>query len=162
MSSNNNQNQDFDVLKVVELARTKKYEVTSAGFAALDKIDKINFPKKMKSRKPAVQALFALSEGMIKFDYFTPEQKKKLLHEANLSDAPYKGFKSLFSNSAAPLAEEGEEEEIPEEAPRPPVLTLDDDEFGDSAEEEFEDDEDDDDDDDDSEEIVEDDEEEIV
>ena len=37
-----NQNNEFDVLKVVELARLKKYEITSAGFAVLDKIDRIN------------------------------------------------------------------------------------------------------------------------
>ncbi|MDX1958942.1 MAG: DNA primase [Leptospiraceae bacterium] len=141
MSSNNSHQADFDILKVVELARTKKYEITSAGFAALDKIDKINFPKKMKTRKPAVQALFALTENLVKFDYFSIDEKKKLLQEAGLSDAPYtKGFKNLFPSSA-PVAEEAEEEEIPEET-APVIEKLASDDDFDDDEGEFEDEED--------------------
>lgn len=111
-----NQNHEFDVLRVVELARHKKYEITSAGFAALDKIDKINnLPKKMKIRKPAVQALFAISEGLVKYDYFTPEQRRKLMQEAGMSNAPYK----QVHNANAPVAEEDMEEEyIPEDEPK--------------------------------------------
>jgi hypothetical protein len=140
MSSNNHQS-DFDILKVIELARTKKYEVTSAGFAALDKIDKINFPKKMKTRKPAVQALFAITEEMVKYDYFSQDERKKLMQESGLSDAPYtKGFKSLFP-STAPIAEEAEEEEIPEETAIPVAASSsDDDEFDDDSND-FDDDE---------------------
>lgn len=48
-----NLNNEFDVLRVVELARIKKYEITSAGFALLDKIDNLDtLPKKLKNRKP--------------------------------------------------------------------------------------------------------------
>jgi len=114
MSSN--QNNEFDVLKVVELARHKKYEITSAGFAALDKIDKINsLPKKMRTRKPAVQALHAIAEGLVKYDYFTPEERRRLLQEAGMSDAPYRN--SGVAN--APVAEEDfEEEYIPEDEPK--------------------------------------------
>ena len=99
--------QEFEIGKLIELARHKKYELTSAGFAALDKIERIAVPKKLKTRKIAVQALYALSDGMVKYGYFSPEERKKLQAEANMSDAPYKGgFKGLFSNSAAPVVEQ--------------------------------------------------------
>lgn len=107
---------DFDILKLIELGRYKKYETTVAGFSVLDKIDKIDIPKKLRTRKFAVQALHALSENLVQFSYFTPEQKLELAAEAAKSDAPYKGFKGLFANTAAPVVEEETEEEfIPQE-----------------------------------------------
>ncbi len=138
-----NQYNEFDVLKVVELARLKKYEITSAGFAVLDKIDRINtIPKKMRTRKPAVQALHALAEGLVKYDYFSIEERRKLMQEAGMSDAPYK-FKGLFNNANAPVAEEDlEEEYIPEDEPKPVSASGDDDnEFDDLDDDsEFDDD----------------------
>ncbi len=116
-----NNKEDFDVLKVVELARFKKYELTAAGFAVLDKIDKIpNIPKKLKSRKVAIQAMYVLSEGLVKYDYFTPEQRKELLKQASMSDTPYKKAERLFSKSSSPLVvDDSEEEEIIEEEKKP-------------------------------------------
>ncbi len=108
--------QEFEIGKLIELARHKKYELTSAGFAALDKIERIAVPKKLKTRKIAVQALYALSDGLVQYGYFSADERKKLHAEANMSDAPYKGFKGLFSNSAAPVVEEDIEEDfIPQE-----------------------------------------------
>ncbi|MBK8396460.1 MAG: DNA primase [Leptospiraceae bacterium] len=146
--------QEFEIGKLIELARHKKYELTSAGFAALDKIERIAVPKKLKTRKIAVQALHALSEGLVQYGYFSPEERKKLQAEANMSDAPYKGFKGLFSNSAAPVVEEDIEEDfIPqeEEAKHDFVAEGDADEMDAAdSEEEEDDDEDDDDEDDDN------------
>jgi len=145
--------QEFEIGKLIELARHKKYELTSAGFAALDKIERIAVPKKLKTRKIAVQALYALSDGMVKYDYFSPEERKKLQAEANMSDAPYKGgFKGLFSNSAAPVVEEDTEEDfIPqeEEAKHDFVADGDEMESADSDEEEDDDDDEDEDEEDD-------------
>ena len=137
MSSN--QNHEFDVLKVVELARQNKYEITSAGFAALDKIEKINtLPKKMRTRKPAVQALFAISEGLVKYDYFSPEQRRKLMQEAGMSDAPFK----FAHNTNAPVAEEDmEEEDLPQEEPKVNSSSDEDGEFDDEEEPEEDSDE---------------------
>jgi hypothetical protein len=134
------QNYEFDVLRVVELARYKKYEITSAGFAALDKIDNIDsLPKKLKNRKPAVQALYAISEKLVNFDYFTPEQRKKLLQEAAMSDAPYKN-KNIFSSSNAPVVEEDLEEEfIPQDEPKQNSFDDDSESFGESITDESED-----------------------
>lgn len=132
MSSSHNH--EFDVLKVVELARQNKYEITSAGFAALDKIDKINtLPKKMRIRKPAVQALFAISEGLVKYDYFSQDERRKLLQESGMSDAP---FKSVH-NTSAPVAEEDlEEEDIPQEEPKINSSSEEDGDFEDSMDDE--------------------------
>lgn len=135
-----NNKDDFDVLKVVELARFKKYELTAAGFAVLDKIDKIpNIPKKMKSRKVAVQAMYVLSEGLVKYGYFTPEERKRLLKEAGMSDTPYKKAEQLFSKPGSPLVvDDSEEEELPEE--KKPIIKDEDDDFDDY--DDYEDDED--------------------
>jgi|GEM_PF-1099268 hypothetical protein len=149
--------QEFEIGKLIELARHKKYELTSAGFATLDKIERVAVPKKLKTRKIAVQALYALSDGLIQYGYFSAEERKKLQAEANMSDAPYKGFKGLFSNSAAPVVEEDIEEDfIPqEEEAKHDYLAEGDGEELDSSlsdeeeEDEDEDDEDDEDDDDD-------------
>jgi len=139
---------DFDILKLIELSRYKKYETTVAGFSVLDKIDKIDVPKKLRTRKYAVQALHALSEKLVQFDYFTAEQKKELAAEAAKSDAPYKGFKGLFANTAAPVVEEETEEEfIPQEEERTPDFVDEDAEaFGAEAEDPDEEKEDEDDD----------------
>ena len=106
-------NQEFEISKLIELARFKKYEMSCAGFAALDKIDKLPVSQKLKTRKIAVQALSVLSDNLVKYDYFSLEERKKLQQEAGMSDAPYKGFKNLFT---APKAEEDlDEDYIPQE-----------------------------------------------
>jgi hypothetical protein len=106
-------NQEFEISKLIELARYKKYEMSCAGFAALDKIDKLPVAQKLKTRKIAVQALSVLSDNLIQYDYFSLEERKKLQQEAGMSDAPYKGFKNLFT---APKAEEDlDEDYIPQE-----------------------------------------------
>ncbi len=108
------QNQDFQISKLIELARTNKYEMSCAGFAALDKIDKLPINQKFKTRKNAVQALMVLSDKLIKFDYFSLEERKKLQIETGMSDSPYKhGGRNLFT---APKVEEDlEEDYIPQE-----------------------------------------------
>ncbi len=145
--------QEFEIGKLIELARHKKYELTSAGFAALDKIERIAVPKKLKTRKIAVQALYALSDGLVQYGYFSADERKKLHAEANMSDAPYKGFKGLFSNSAAPVVEEDIEEDfIPQEEEAKHDYVADGEEIDSALSDEEEDDEDDDDEDDDDEE----------
>lgn len=137
-----NNKEEFDVLKVVELARYKKYEVTSAGFAVIDKLDKIaTIPKKLRTRKNAVQALHVLAEGMLKYDYFSPEERKKLTQEAGMSDAPFKGPKGLFSSSAPVTEDDNDEESIPDEDVKSAVSLSDDEDYeedGDFEEEEEE------------------------
>lgn len=147
----NNPIEDFNVFRVIELARYKKYEITVAGFNVLDKIDRIDVPKKLKTRKVAVQALYALSENLVKYDYISLEEKKKLLQEINYQQSPRGKFRNIFSQDAPAIEESNEEENIPEEEPPVNTETRDsgDDEFGggyedDDYEEEDEDDDEDD------------------
>ena len=128
---------EFDILSLIELAREKKYERTVAGFAILDKLEKIPLPKKVRAQKPSIQAIYALANDIIKYDYFTKEQKEELIKEATKSDAPYKKFSGLFGASSAPVIEEDTEEEyIPEEESKSPSFVDEDTGF----EEEFVDD----------------------
>ncbi|EMJ94975.1 hypothetical protein LEP1GSC198_1940 [Leptospira kirschneri str. JB] len=77
-------------------------------------------PKKIKARKLAVQAMFALANEEVQYQYFTKEERIQLDREANLTNESYSKFNGLFEAPQAPIAEEDTEEDfIPEEAPRP-------------------------------------------
>lgn len=141
------QSNEFDIVSLIELAKENKYEKTVAGFLVLDKIERIDIPKKLRSRKLAVQAMYALANDKVKYSYFTKEERIQLEEEAAKSTAPYSKFKGLFGESQAPIAEEDMEEDfIPEEEPKP-IQDMDDDseESYDDEEEEDSDDSDDDD-----------------
>ncbi|MCG6167776.1 DNA primase [Leptospira sp. FAT1] len=150
-----NQNPEFDIVTLIELAKRNKYERAVAGFHTLDRIERLELPKKIKARKLAVQAMFALASEEVQYQYFTREERIQLDQEANLSNASYSKFNGLFEAPQAPIAEEDTEEDfIPEEAPRPILdgdededsLDGDDDEDEDDDDDEDEEDEDDDDD----------------
>lgn len=145
-----NQNSEFDIVTLIELAKRNKYEKAVAGFHTLDRIERLELPKKIKSRKLAVQAMFALASEEVQYQYFTKEERIKLDQEANLSNESYSKFNGLFEAPQAPIAEEDTEEDfIPEEAPRP-ILDgdeEDEDSLDDDDEEEDDDEEDDDEDD---------------
>ncbi|WP_061221381.1 hypothetical protein [Leptospira borgpetersenii] len=145
-----NQNSEFDIVTLIELAKRNKYEKAVAGFHTLDRIERLELPKKIKSRKLAVQAMFALASEEVQYQYFTKEERIKLDQEANLSNESYSKFNGLFEAPQAPIAEEDTEEDfIPEEAPRP--ILDGDEEDEDSLDDEDDDEEDDDDDEDDDE-----------
>ncbi len=153
-----NQNSEFDIVTLIELAKRNKYERAVAGFHTLDRIERLELPKKIKARKLAVQAMFALANEEVQYQYFTKEERIQLDKEANLTNESYSKFNGLFEAPQAPIAEEDTEEDfIPEEAPRP-ILDGEEDEE-DSLEEEEEDDDDDDDEDEDEDDFDEDEEE---
>ncbi|WP_000207446.1 hypothetical protein [Leptospira interrogans] len=142
-----NQNSEFDIVTLIELAKRNKYERAVAGFHTLDRIERLELPKKIKARKLAVQAMFALASEEVQYQYFTKEERIQLDREANLTNESYSKFNGLFEAPQAPIAEEDTEEDfIPEEAPRP-ILDGEDDEDEDSLDED-DDDEDEDEDDD--------------
>ncbi|MCH1889612.1 DNA primase [Leptospira borgpetersenii] len=146
-----NQNSEFDIVTLIKLAKRNKYEKAVAGFHTLDRIERLELPKKIKSRKLAVQAMFALASEEVQYQYFTKEERIKLDQEANLSNESYSKFNGLFEAPQAPIAEEDTEEDfIPEEAPRP--ILDGDEEDEDSLDDEDDDEEDDDDDDEDDDE----------
>lgn len=115
-----NQNSEFDIVTLIELAKRNKYERAVAGFHTLDRIERLELPKKIKARKLAVQAMFALANEEVQYQYFTKEERIQLDREANLTNESYSKFNGLFEAPQAPIAEEDTEEDfIPEEAPRP-------------------------------------------
>ncbi|OOV49206.1 DNA primase [Leptospira kirschneri serovar Grippotyphosa] len=138
-----NQNSEFDIVTLIELAKRNKYERAVAGFHTLDRIERLELPKKIKARKLAVQAMFALANEEVQYQYFTKEERIQLDKEANLTNESYSKFNGLFEAPQAPIAEEDTEEDfIPEEAPRP-ILDGeedDDDDEDDDNEDEDEDD----------------------
>jgi hypothetical protein len=142
--------EDFDIVSLIELCRERKYETCVAGFGAIDKIDKITLPKKLKNRKLTVQALYALTNDLIQWKYLSKEEREKIQEEKD----KIAGVSSTQGTSFAPHAEEDIDEDfIPEEEARKPESLDEDgfeDEFGDDAEEEEEEEEDDFDDDDDA------------
>ncbi|MGE8663223.1 DNA primase [Leptospira interrogans] len=141
-----NQNSEFDIVTLIELAKRNKYERAVAGFHTLDRIERLELPKKIKARKLAVQAMFALASEEVQYQYFTKEERIQLDREANLTNESYSKFNGLFEAPQAPIAEEDTEEDfIPEEAPRP-ILDGEDDEDEDSLDEEDDDDDEDEDD----------------
>lgn len=140
-----NQNSEFDIVTLIELAKRNKYEKAVAGFHTLDRIERLELPKKIKARKLAVQAMFALASEEVQYQYFTKEERIKLDREANLTNESYSKFNGLFEAPQAPIAEEDTEEDfIPEEAPRPILDGEEDDE--DSLDEDEDDDNEDEDD----------------
>lgn len=147
-----NQNSEFDIVTLIELAKRNKYERAVAGFHTLDRIERLELPKKIKARKLAVQAMFALANEEVQYQYFTKEERIQLDKEANLTNESYSKFNGLFEAPQAPIAEEDTEEDfIPEEAPRP-ILDGEEDEEDDDDEDDDNEDEDEDDFDEDEEE----------
>ncbi|WP_232410865.1 DNA primase [Leptospira kirschneri] len=154
-----NQNSEFDIVTLIELAKRNKYERAVAGFHTLDRIERLELPKKIKARKLAVQAMFALANEEVQYQYFTKEERIQLDKEANLTNESYSKFNGLFEAPQAPIAEEDTEEDfIPEEAPRP-ILDGEEDEEDSLDEEDDDDDEDDDNEDEDEDDFDEDEEE---
>ncbi|KXZ25515.1 DNA primase [Leptospira kirschneri serovar Pomona] len=154
-----NQNSEFDIVTLIELAKRNKYERAVAGFHTLDRIERLELPKKIKARKLAVQAMFALANEEVQYQYFTKEERIQLDREANLTNESYSKFNGLFEAPQAPIAEEDTEEDfIPEEAPRP-ILDGEEDEEDSLDEDDDDDDEDDDNEDEDEDDFDEDEEE---
>lgn len=155
-----NQNSEFDIVTLIELAKRNKYERAVAGFHTLDRIERLELPKKIKARKLAVQAMFALANEEVQYQYFTKEERIQLDKEANLTSESYSKFNGLFEAPQAPIAEEDTEEDfIPEEAPRPILDGEEDEEDSLDEEEDDDDDEDDDNEDEDEDDFDEDEEE---
>ncbi|TGK06243.1 DNA primase [Leptospira fletcheri] len=132
-------NSEFDIVTLIELAKKNKYERAVAGFQILDRLDRLELPKKIKGRKLAVQAMFALASEDVQYKYVTKEERAAIEQETRISDPAYSKFNGLFEAPQAPISEEDTEEDfIPEETPKP-FMDMEDGEEGDDS---FDDDED--------------------
>lgn len=123
---------DFDITRLLDLTRESKYATTVAAFEAIDLLEQINVPRKYRSRKPAIQALYALSDGLIRYDYISDEQRTALDEELKSSKARLalnNMFKSADSIAPAVAEEEGDLEEIGETEPEKALEDSEFDEF---------------------------------
>ncbi|MBI3395582.1 MAG: DNA primase [Spirochaetia bacterium] len=157
---------EFEISKLLELARENKYATTVAAFEAIEMMEQIDIPKKMLNRKPAVKAMFALTEKLVQYDYIDDEARAKLEEELKGTSKVRSALDAVFAapGSAAPAADESDEDldEIGETAEPEAFEDADASEFheeeeekaDDEEEEEESDDADDDADDDDEEEPV--------
>ena len=151
-ATNRLMSKDFEISRLLELASGNKYEVTVAAFQVIDQLDQIDINKKYINRKPAVKAMVALTENLVKYDYITDEQRQELQEELNKSKTKA-ALDSVFktSGSAAPIADDSEEEldEIGETEPIEGLEESSDDDSDRPEESEDEDDDKDEDEDDD-------------
>lgn len=141
---------EFEISKLLSLADKEKYATTVAAFEVIDKLEQIEMPRRFLSRKPAVKAMIALSEGIVRYDYISDEDRRALEEELN-GPIPVAG-QPVDPRSRVPVVEESDEdlgdEDVGEIEPTDKLVEDRDEEEG--EEEEAEDDEEEEDEDDDS------------
>lgn len=157
---------EFEISKLLEITKNNKYEACVAAFEVIGNLERLDIPKKYLTRKHAVQAMVALSDGLIKYDYIDEETRLKLEEElqGQSKARAQSALDAVFASpTGAPLVDDSEEDldEIGEAAPTE-AMPDDGDEFGDDDDSDTTpradiDDDDDDDDDDEAEDTVDDD-----
>lgn len=133
---------EFEISKLLEITRHDKYATAVAAFEVIDQAERLDIPKKWKTRKPAVQAMMALSDDMIRYGFISDDVRQQLreeLYESGEGEAPF------MMAGAAPVTDESEEDldEIGETEPVEALADADS-ESDDSEEEEDEEDSEDD------------------
>jgi TATA-binding protein-associated factor Taf7 len=143
---------EFEISKLLNLADKEKYATTVAAFEVIDKLEQIEIPRRYVARKPAVKAMIALSEGIVRYDYISDEDRRALEEELN-GPIPVAG-QPVDPRSRVPVVEESDEDLGDEDVGEiePADKLVEDREEGDEAEaeEEEEEDEEEEDEDDDS------------
>lgn len=67
---------EIEISKVLQLAKGNKYEKSCATFDLVDHILKVDVPKSLRGKKPAVQAIVLLADEQIHYGYDTSEPSK--------------------------------------------------------------------------------------
>ena len=75
---------EFSVENVLELTNEGKYATVVSGFEFIDFSRSIELPKRMRKRKEAVKAMYALNNGIVKWDYASEEMREALREELGL------------------------------------------------------------------------------
>ncbi|MBI40406.1 MAG: DNA primase [Leptospiraceae bacterium] len=132
---------EFEIYKLLEITRNDKYATAVAAFEVIDQAERLEIPRKWKNRKPAVQAMMALSEEMVHYGFITDEARQQLREELREEDSE-EAMQIL--TSAAPVTDDSEED-LDEIGETEPVDVL-----SEGSEESEDSDDSDDDDDDDS------------
>ena len=127
---------EFEISKLLQITRTDKYATAVAAFEVIDQAERLDLPRKWKNRKPAVQAMMALSDEMVRFGFIADEERQKLREELQEEDNEVMDVLT----SAAPVTDESEEDldEIGETEPVD-VLGADSEDSDESDEDEDED-----------------------
>lgn len=96
---------EFEITDLLRISDKDKYATTVAAFEIIDMMEMISIPKKLANRKPAVKALYALSDDLVKFDYISDEQRDALLESLEGPEARKSRLDDVFRKD--PLAEAG-------------------------------------------------------
>ncbi|MEQ9363852.1 MAG: hypothetical protein RIF32_06405 [Leptospirales bacterium] len=105
---------DFEISKLLDLSREKKYATTVAAFEVIDMLEQIDIPRKMANRKPAVKAMNALFEQTVQWDYIGDEAREALA--AELENSRRANLDAVFGNAQDTAALAGSADAIGSEA----------------------------------------------
>lgn len=111
---------EFQIRDLLEITENNKYAATVAAFEIIENLDKLDLdPKKLgwKTNKVSVIAMLALARKIIKYDFITNEQRKKLEEELKQStNIHIKRAEALFQKKkqTKETDEDLEEEDIGE------------------------------------------------
>ncbi|MCB1170829.1 MAG: DNA primase [Leptospiraceae bacterium] len=133
---------EFEISKLLEITRNDKYATAVAAFEVIDQAERLDLPRKWKTRKPAVQAMMALSDDMVQYGFITDEARQQLREELYESE----GEEEMgIVAGAAPVTDESEEDldEIGETEPVEMLKDADSEDSDDSDDDEDEDEDDD-------------------
>ena len=132
---------DFEITRLLELTGGEKYAATVAAFEIIEKLDQLEIPKKYLNRKPSIQAMAALTETVIRFDYIDDETREKVETELRESRKSKSALDEVFSS--APVSDDSEEDldEIIDMEPQDQFLddSADEDDDGDDDQDDDED-----------------------
>lgn len=108
---------NFEIQKLLSITAENKYATAVAAFEIIDQLPTLELPKKWKNRKPAVQAMMAISDDMVKYGYIEDSQRTALDEELGIVTGGGASFAT--ETGSAPAVEEEDEDldEIGETAP---------------------------------------------
>ena len=75
---------DFEIFKLMNLCEKDRYANTVAGFEAIDVLEQLEIPKKIKKSKIAHQALYTLSDKVIQWNYIEEKDRQALREELGI------------------------------------------------------------------------------
>lgn len=102
---------EFQISELLKITAQNKYATAVAAFEVVDNAHMLDLPPKWATRKAAVQAMMALSRDVVRFDFISDEQRKKL--EAELQVNTHRNSaEALFRGSptSAPVAADSEDD----------------------------------------------------
>jgi len=101
---------ELQISDLLKITSVNKYAAAVAAFEVVDNAYMLDLPAKWSTRKAAVQSMMALSREIVKFDFISDEQRRKLDEELHASGHSGSA-EALFRGSlAAPVPGESEDD----------------------------------------------------